>query len=121
MANSAELLHGVPVLASLNIDETTGFYTTLGFTVTYKDAHYLIIKRDAVQINFWHCKSRHIAENTSCIVYVQNVDALYAECEALGIVHPNGKIADQPYGLRDFAILDTHGNLIRFAQPLPTL
>ena len=35
---------------------------------------------------------------------------------AAGIVHPNGALADKPWGTREFAILDPDGNLLTFSQ-----
>jgi catechol 2,3-dioxygenase-like lactoylglutathione lyase family enzyme len=116
MSDAPELLRGIPVLASLNMDETVAFYTRLGFTVLSRYDAYLIIRRDAVTLHFWACTDRHIAENTSCYVDVTGVDALYAQYEPHGVIHPNGKLADQPWGMREFSILDVHGNLIRFGE-----
>ncbi|MEO0563306.1 MAG: hypothetical protein AAF125_14455 [Chloroflexota bacterium] len=44
---------------------------------------------------------------------------LYEEYKATGVIHPNGGLAEQAYGMRDFAILDSHGNLIRFGKNIP--
>ena len=33
-----------------------------------------------------------------------------------GVVHPNGPLTDQPWGLREFAVLDGDGNMIKFGQ-----
>lgn len=35
-------------------------------------------------------------------------------------VHPNGNLAYQPWGMREFAILDNDGNLIKFADRQPS-
>jgi len=35
---------------------------------------------------------------------------------ASGVIHPNGGLADKPWGFREFAALDNNGNLITFAQ-----
>ncbi len=107
----------VPVLASLNLERSAAFYQDkLGFTVTFQDNTYLIVKRDAIQIHFWRCADKYIAENTSCYVYVDDVDALYAEYLPMQVVHPNGKLTNQPYGVREFSILDRDGNLLKFGQ-----
>ncbi|MDF9800409.1 catechol 2,3-dioxygenase-like lactoylglutathione lyase family enzyme [Catalinimonas alkaloidigena] len=113
------LLKAVPVLASLDIDKTVNFYTTkLGFKATYHDAGYGIVVRDDIAIHFWKCDDKIFPENTSCYVDVQEVDQLYQEMEQVGVIHPNGKLEDKPWGRREFAILDADGNLIRFGQSL---
>ncbi|MEO0563031.1 MAG: VOC family protein [Chloroflexota bacterium] len=110
----------VPVLASLNLSETAAFYTeNLGFTVDFEYPNYLGVVRDGLHLHFWLCDDRHIAENTSCYVYAQNLMPLYEEYKAAGVVHPNGDLTEQAYGMRDFAILDSHGNLIRFGENIP--
>jgi catechol 2,3-dioxygenase-like lactoylglutathione lyase family enzyme len=109
----------VPVLASLNLDETVEFYTQkLGFTVDFQYPNYLGLKRDNLQLHFWLCSDRHIAENTSCYVYVQDITPLHEEYKTAGVIHPNGDLTEQTYGMRDFAIVDGHGNLIRFGEPV---
>jgi catechol 2,3-dioxygenase-like lactoylglutathione lyase family enzyme len=109
----------VPVLASLNLAETKAFYTEkLGFHVEFEYPHYMCASRDNLKLHFWLCDDRHIAENTSCYVYVTNIVPLYEEYKAAGVIHPNGDLTEQSYGVNDFAILDGHGNLIRFGEPL---
>lgn len=113
------LLKAAPVLASLDIDKTVSFYVSkLGFKATYHDAGYGIVVRDDIAIHFWKCDDKIFPENTSCYVYVQEVDQLYEEMQQAGVIHPNGKLEDKPWGMREFAILDEDGNLIRFGQNL---
>ena len=57
-------------------------------------------------------------KNTSCYVEVDEVDKLYEEMKIAGVVHPNGTLKDHPHGMREFAILDLHGNMIKFGQEL---
>ena len=44
------------------------------------------------------------------------IDALYEEMTAAGVVHPNGSLQEQPWGMREFAVLDGDGNLIKFSE-----
>lgn len=113
------LKKAIPVLASLNIPETIAFYEEkLGFTKRFCDEGYGIVSRDEILINFWKCEDKIHPENTSCYINVENADALYEEMQQAGVVHPNGKLQDTPWGMREFAILDKDGNLIRFGQEL---
>lgn len=108
----------VPVLASLNIDKTVKFYQSkLGFDrVGYQDKDYAVVCRDKIEIHFWRCTSKIHPENTSCYVRVRGVDGLYEEMKKAGVVHPNGLIKNQPYRIREFAILDEDGNMIKFEE-----
>ena len=108
----------VPVLASLNIDKTVDFYQTkLGFDrLGYKDKDYAVLCRDKIEIHFWKCNDKIHPENTSCYIRVHNVDGLHAEMKAAGVVHPNGPLTNQPWNIREFAILDEDGNMIKFGE-----
>lgn len=107
-----------PVLASLDIDRTIAFYCSrLGFSHAYADpGEWGIVLRDDVFIHFWACSEKHVAENTSCRVYVAGIDQLYAELQGQGVVHPNAPLQSKPWGTREFGVLDEDGNLITFAE-----
>jgi len=107
-----------PVLASLDIERTISFYCSrLGFTRVYADPGvWGIVSRNDVYIHFWACSEKHIAENTSCRVYVAGVDDLYAEMQTQGVVHPNAPLRSKPWGTREFGVLDEDGNLLTFAE-----
>ncbi|MET0902205.1 MAG: glyoxalase superfamily protein [Acidimicrobiales bacterium] len=113
----AHLQRAVPVLASLDIEATQRFYAEkLGFTAVARYPDYGIVERDTVQIHFWLTDDADIPKATGCRVDVDGVDQLYEEMQASGVVHPNGPLTDQPWGLREFAVLDGDGNLIKFGQ-----
>ena len=114
----ATLVSAAPVLASLDIARSVAFYCSrLGFTSVHVDSGtWGIVARDTVQIHFWPCSDPKIAENTSCRVYVTGIDALFAELNAQGVVHPNAPLCERPWGSREFGVLDVDGNLITFAQ-----
>jgi catechol 2,3-dioxygenase-like lactoylglutathione lyase family enzyme len=108
-----------PVLASLNIKESMVFYEqTLGFRISWQDDNYGIVSRDKISIHFWLCDNRIFPENTSCYVYVDEVEPLYKEYCIVGVVHPNGKLERKPWGMLEFAILDNDGNMIKFGQQI---
>ncbi|WP_394970321.1 bleomycin resistance protein [uncultured Croceitalea sp.] len=112
------LKFAIPVLASLNIDKTVTFYKEkLGFDkIGWKDKNYAVIGRDKVEIHFWKCNNKIHPENTSCYIQVEEVDELYEEMKIAGVVHPNGPLQNQPWGMREFAVLDKDGNMIKFGQ-----
>lgn len=118
MTTNTRFVSATPVLASLDIERSVEFYCSrLGFTSMHvQKGTYGIVSRGAVQLHFWACSERHIAENTSCRVRVEGVDALFAQCQAFGIVHPNAALQNRPWGTREFAVLDPDGNLVTFAQ-----
>ncbi len=106
----------IPILPSLNLDETAAFYARLGFAEESRWAgEYLIVSRDDVEIHFSVCDDAKICENSSCYVYVADAAALYAEYLAAGIER-----IEEPeptdYDVLEFSLVDPHGNLIRIGS-----
>lgn len=115
----ARLLKAVPVLPALNIQDTVNFYEDkLGFAIRHQEDEYGIIARDDVEIHFWKCSDKHIAENSSCRLTVEGLDEVYEQAQQAGIVHPNAAIETKPWGMREFAIVDLNGNLVWFLEPI---
>lgn len=130
------LVSAVPVLPVRAIDAAAAFYAgALGFRIVHADAGYAVLAQDGVELHLWAAKDERwrdragdppvvsgaesfIAGTASCRVRTDDIEALHATCRARGIVHPNGPLADKPYGLREFAVLDPDGNLVTFFRPL---
>lgn len=105
----------VPVLASLDLAQSRQFYTErLGFECRLETADYLILSRDGCELHLWLCHEAHIAENTSC--YVRgDTTALHADFARRGLnVAPPER---RPWGMREFYVIDPHGNLLKFGEP----
>jgi catechol 2,3-dioxygenase-like lactoylglutathione lyase family enzyme len=111
------LTAAVPILASLNMAESTAFYSEkLGFTCVHQEPAFAIVTRDEVALHFWLCDDPEIPKVTACRVQVQGIDGLYREWQPSGAIHPNGPLADKPWGMREFAVLDVHGNCLTFFE-----
>ncbi len=107
----------VPVLYSLDLEPSISFYEeNLGFERRGVYPDYAVLHRDGVEIHLALCGDKRIPENTQCRVNVVGIDALHAECKKKKIVHPNGPLETKPWGLREFAVLDRDGNLIKFSE-----
>ncbi|MCQ4294155.1 VOC family protein [Pseudomonas stutzeri] len=104
----------VPVLASLNLDESRDFYTILSFQSLLQTADYLIVERDGAQLHFWLCPERHVAENTSCYVRTGDCQALYHEFCRRGLALEAPVL--RPWGMKELYVIDTHGNLLKFGE-----
>lgn len=111
------LRSAVPVLASLNIAQSVRFYTSrLDFRCRHEEDEYGIVVRDDVEIHFWLCSDRNIAEQTSCRIRVDGVRDLFGSWEHEDFIHPNAKLETKPWGLTEFGIIDVFGNLIVFFE-----
>jgi len=76
----------IPILASLDIEETVAFYRdSLGFTATWREDGYAILRREAMELHFWLATDRIHPENTSCYIRGGQVPALHAEFSARGV------------------------------------
>jgi len=107
----------IPILASLNEDETVKFYTEkLGFTFHSSWDGYLIFSRDGINVHLWPCTDAEIAKNTGCYINVTEVDKLYAEYKQHDIIHPNGELQVMPWEMKQFTIVDNNGNLIHIGE-----
>jgi catechol 2,3-dioxygenase-like lactoylglutathione lyase family enzyme len=124
-----------PAMPAHDVTLSVEFYgDVLGFETVHAESGFALLRRDATTISLWGATDESwresfdpespicsgaesfIAGTASCSVQVEGVDELYAHCDERGIVHPNGHISDQPWGTREFGILDPDGNLVTFWQ-----
>lgn len=107
----------IPILASLDIARSLRFFNELGFNTRHiEDYSYGIATRDDVEIHFWHCDDKHIAENTSCYIRVGDINTLHAEFMAK--LPTLTDVTMTAWGIAEFYVFDPDGNLIKFGQPI---
>jgi catechol 2,3-dioxygenase-like lactoylglutathione lyase family enzyme len=103
----------IPILASLNLQETLAFYRDrLGFA-GHSFSDYAVLRRDTIELHFWLTTDRSHPEHTSCFIRGPGVPALHAEFARQGVPGLS-PFEDKPWGLREFHLIDPHGNLLRF-------
>ena len=110
----------MPILASLNEEESIKFFTEKpGFLFHSSWESYLILSKDKVYIHL--CGLAAISQSPKipvCYINVTEIDKLYEKYEPLGIVHPNGKLEEKPWKMKQFSILDNNGNIIHFGEDM---
>jgi len=79
---------------------------------------YAGVARDGFELHRFRTEDRNLPHWTACRVNVVGVDALHAELAPTGVIHPNGPLANQPWGYREFTVLDPSGNAIVFGERL---
>ena len=105
----------VPILASLNLDETLAFYVgRLGFVQLAQLHDYAIVGRDGAELHFYACEDRHLAENTACYVRTGSTQALYEEFKGRGVSVKPPEV--RPWGMKELYVIDPHGNLLKFGE-----
>lgn len=116
-AEPTRLLRAIPLFPAPRVADAVAFYRArLGFEPVFELAEYAGVAREGIEIHFWQCGDRRIAENTSCRIEVEHIDALYAEYIAADVVHPKGRLEEKPWGFREFSAVDDAGNLLVFVQ-----
>ncbi|HEV2593541.1 MAG TPA: VOC family protein [Gaiellaceae bacterium] len=113
----------IPVLPARDLAETLAFYERLGFVetgTTWDVYRYLIVSRDQYELHFFEARDVDpLTTASGCYLRVADADALYAEWERIGVPHDAATgsrlIApvDTPYRMREFALVDPNGNLLR--------
>jgi catechol 2,3-dioxygenase-like lactoylglutathione lyase family enzyme len=110
-----------PILPSRNFERTATFYGTLGFDVVsqYREPDaYLIMRRGMVELHFFPFPDFDPARSyAGCYSRVPDVDAWFAaasraDLPGAGIPRLTA-LAEKPWGMREFALIDPDGSLIR--------
>jgi uncharacterized glyoxalase superfamily protein PhnB len=86
----------------------------LGFDVNYQQEDLGVMDRDEVRLLLIARTPQHVGIGSACF-YVHEVDALYAELVRSG-ADVQGEPVSQPWGLREFRVLDPDRNRLTFAQ-----
>jgi catechol 2,3-dioxygenase-like lactoylglutathione lyase family enzyme len=122
--------YAVPILPSRDLEETLTFYTRLGFELRgapIERYRYLIIGRRSIELHFFDAPTVDpLTTDASCYVRVLDADALYQEWKRSDIAPDRATGSrvvppvDTEYGMREFALVDKSGNLLRIGSPLDT-
>jgi catechol 2,3-dioxygenase-like lactoylglutathione lyase family enzyme len=126
-----------PVFQVKNVQASVDFYRDkLGFRARYQSGDDMaIVERDGTDIiltraddDSWRTRAnfsqRPVASGAesflpgtgSCRIRVDGVDELYTSYQPQGIIHRNGTLRNQPWGVRDFSIGDLDGNAVAFFE-----
>jgi catechol 2,3-dioxygenase-like lactoylglutathione lyase family enzyme len=113
-----------PILPARDIVETEGFWQRMGFHTVYIDPEYLLMKREGAEVHFFLSPDLDpLKTDHGAYLRPADINALDAEWAALGLPSTGiprlERAADKPWGMRELALLDPGGNLIRAGQELP--
>ena len=118
----------VPILPSRDLRGTLAFYGRLGFesagAAPPEEWNYLILRRGGFQLHFYVDPTVDpLTSDRACYLYTDDADALHGEWEIAGV--PRDPVtgsrleapADTHWGMREFALVDPNGNLVRVGSP----
>lgn len=106
----------VPVLPTATISQAITFYEQLGFQTLHQDADYAVFRRDTAEVHVWLSAESVLAENSSCRIQVSNIEALYQEYQAKGLLEPGVTVSVKPWGAKEFVVFDPDRVLLTFFE-----
>jgi catechol 2,3-dioxygenase-like lactoylglutathione lyase family enzyme len=137
MSASAGLGRTIPALPVRDVARAVEHYTgRFGFSVLHQADGFAVLERDDSRIHLWSASDdgwrergdafverpvcsgaeSFLAGTASCRIETADVDALFTELEATGVLHDvsKGGVTTTDFGTREFATLDLDGNLLEF-------
>lgn len=114
---SGDADHATPNLPAADFERTIAFYGSLGFTVGWRDAHWLILERGSIMLEFFAARVDPAHSWHSACIRTRTLDALLADFSRAGLpargiprLEPPRPIAPD---MRMAALVDPDGSLIR--------
>ena len=115
----------IPILPSRSVNGTLAFFRQLGFDGKICGAGdtYAILTRGTVELHFFTHRELRPAESCAgCYIRVLDAESIYrafasAKLPRRGIPRMD-PLEDKSWGMREFALVDPDGNLLRIGQTL---
>jgi len=109
-------LKSIPLLPAFHIRTTIEFYEKmLGFTALNK-GNYAVLTYGNAEIHIYQTDDITAVKNNGCYIQVQNIEDLYANFSLTGVIRAGTILEDKWGGVKEFAINDNNGNLLRFGE-----
>jgi len=114
----------IPVLPSRSLERTLLFYSRLGFEGRLLAAGtWAILTRGDLELHFFPHHQLQPAENyAGCYLRVSDVEGLAAAFGGSGLPRVGiprlEPVEDKPWRMREFALIDEDGNLVRIGRPI---
>ena len=122
--DDADLGIAIPILPARDLVETRAFYEALGFRTTGwwpEFGGYAAMVRGDVTMHFFAYDDLSPSTNYGqCYWRVKDVDSLHSEFATVGLPDSGiprlDAVENKPWGMREFAIVDPSGNLVRIGR-----
>ena len=111
-----------PILGTRDVEKAIQFYVDrLGFTLAFRDGsvptNYVGLRRDGIELHM-QFQYAHEMGTTRLRIVVDDPDALYDEYKDKGVFYERTRLADTPWGTREFALYDLDRNALTFYRNL---
>ena len=131
----------IPALPVRDVPAAVEHYRErFGFEAVHATHDFAVVVRDEAELHLWGATDEDwrtrgdlaarpicsgaesfIAGTASCRIQVRDVDALFAELEAAGVLHPVADgVQTTDFGTREFPTVDQDGNLLTFFRREPS-
>ncbi len=119
--------YSVPILPGRDLREILRFYERLGFEnrgAEPEEWDYLIIGRGGLEFHFSAAPDTDpLSSAASCYAFVDDAQSLHDEWSAIVVedAQTGSRLVppmDTEYGMKEFALIDPSGNLIRVGSPV---
>ncbi|MCR3782998.1 VOC family protein, partial [Pseudomonas aeruginosa] len=113
----------IPTFPCRDLDSASAFYQSLGFHLGARYPTYAILQRGALELHLSLFEALEPKTNCSAAyLRLEDAQALHRQAAALGLggqgIPRITALEDQPWGMREFALVDPDGNLLRVGQEL---
>jgi catechol 2,3-dioxygenase-like lactoylglutathione lyase family enzyme len=109
------LLRAVPSLATDDVAASTRFWEAAGFdTEAYSD-DFVIAHRDGIELHVVD-PGPSGRDRGAAYFHVRDVDGIHREWKEAGL--PVTELRDEPWGMREFNVVDAGGNRIRVGRAI---
>lgn len=113
-----------PFVLCSNLDAQLAFYTRcLGFELRFRAQNYAYLRHGGAALRLLECPPNAdgtpLGQNQSFYIDVVDVDALYDQLRSALAMLPEDRVRapfDQPYGQREFHVIDEDGALVFFGM-----
>jgi hypothetical protein len=110
-----------PKLPMRNKSITKDYYiNSLGFEALGSEDFdgYLMLKKDQIEIHFFEFKDLIVKENYGQVyIRLNDIESFYQSLIDKNVaIHPNGKLQTEPWGQKEFSLLDPDSNLLTFGE-----
>lgn len=116
-------VQSTPTLPVTELAEAKAFYERAGFSVRFyidpdgRPGGFAFVDFDGQSVFDLGVEDIDPARNRAgCYLVVRDVDDWHTRMAAAGL--PVTPVADQPWGMREYALTDPSGNRVRIGQPL---
>lgn len=107
------MTRAVPVLNNDDLRAAEAFWTAAGFDVEVLGGNFAVAMRDGVEFHLVEA-SESPRERGAAYLHVADVDSVHASWAAAGL--PVSDVRDQPWGMREFHVVDPGGNRVRVGR-----